>query len=102
MNGRRTMAKPQIRLVAYDIADSKRLRRVAGICLDYGIRVQKSLFECHLSEEVFHEFWNRLETAIDPEQDSLSAYPVCRACLRRRTAAGRAPPIPFSDEGFVF
>ena len=38
-------------LILYDVATSddggpKRLRRVARACLDYGQRVQKSVFEC--------------------------------------------------------
>ena len=53
-NGRRTRLFPapvnthRVWLVAYDIADAGRLARVACICLDYGVRVQKSLFECDI------------------------------------------------------
>ena len=32
-------------IVAYDIADPKRLQRIAKIMKDYGLRVQKSIFE---------------------------------------------------------
>ena len=38
-------------LVAYDIADPSRLRRVAKACEDYGIRLEKSVFQCDLPEE---------------------------------------------------
>ena len=42
-----------LHLIAYDIASDKRLRRVARICEDYGIRVEKSVFECDLSDGDF-------------------------------------------------
>ena len=91
----------QVWLVAYDIADPKRLGKVAKTCLDYGVRLQNSLFECNVSSEAFRELWERLEAIIDPEQDVLMACPICRACLRRRTVAGRAPLRP-PLEGFLF
>ena len=42
-------------LVTYDVntmdkAGARRLRKVAKACLDYGHRVQNSVFECELSE----------------------------------------------------
>ena len=37
-------------LAIYDIADGKRLHRVAAILEDYGFRVQKSVFELRLSD----------------------------------------------------
>ena len=36
-------------IVAYDISDKKRLRKVAQICERFLIRVQKSVFEGELS-----------------------------------------------------
>ena len=37
-------------LVTYDIADPRRLRRVAKVSEGFGRRVQKSVFECELDE----------------------------------------------------
>jgi hypothetical protein len=36
--------KEMLRIIVYDIACPKRLRRVAQTCLDFGVRVQKSVF----------------------------------------------------------
>ena len=44
-------------LLAYDIADPKRLSRVAKVCEDYGVRVQYSVFECHLENGEFEQVW---------------------------------------------
>ena len=66
-------------LVAYDVstttkAGEKRLRRVANICLDYGQRVQNSVFECKLAPADYVAFKNRILDVINPEQDSIRFY----------------------------
>lgn len=69
-------------LITYDVATSepgrvpsgRRLRRVAKLCESYGIRVQKSVFECQLSEKEWVLLKHRLIQSIDPIQDSLRFY----------------------------
>ena len=66
-------------LITYDVATSteggtRRLRRVAKTCLDYGQRVQNSVFECKLDPAQMVELRTRLEKIIDPEHDSLRYY----------------------------
>ena len=77
-----------IRLVAYDITTPKRLRRVAKVCEDYGARIEKSVFECDLNEPTFARFWQQLLREIDPDEDSLIAYRVCKTCVRDIHSAG--------------
>ena len=66
-------------LVSYDVstvepAGRRRLRRVAKACLDYGQRVQNSVFECTVDPERFTRLKLRLLDEFDPEQDSLRFY----------------------------
>ncbi|TVP77114.1 MAG: CRISPR-associated endonuclease Cas2 [Puniceicoccaceae bacterium] len=66
-------------LVAYDVATSspagaRRLRRVAKTCLDYGQRVQNSVFECKLDPALFVEFKSRVLAEIDGSKDSIRIY----------------------------
>lgn len=66
-------------LVTYDIntttADGrKRLRHVAKICLNYGQRVQNSVFECKVDEGQFRMIKHQLSTVINHEKDSLRFY----------------------------
>ena len=61
-----------LRIVAYDIADPRRLRRVALACLDFGIRIEKSVFECDLRNDQFDELWEKLKTIVNREADSCS------------------------------
>lgn len=66
-------------LVAYDVSTEMptgrtRLRKVAKICEGFGQRVQKSVFECVLSEMQLVQLEHRLSGVIDPEIDSLRIY----------------------------
>jgi CRISPR-associated protein Cas2 len=66
-------------LVAYDVstetaAGRRRLRRVAKACEGYGQRVQKSVFECSLTEAQLERLMQRLVNEIDPAEDSLRVY----------------------------
>ncbi len=63
-------------LVAYDITDAKRLKKVADCCKDFGVRVQYSVFECRLEADKFNLFWKRLTALVDPKEDRLVAYPI--------------------------
>ena len=66
-------------LVTYDVETmtsdgQRRLRQVARQCLNYGQRVQNSVFECHLDAAICREVEHKLEQIIDPETDSLRFY----------------------------
>lgn len=66
-------------LIAYDVSTvsedgKKRLRRVAKQCVNYGQRVQNSVFECLLDPAQFVQLRHTLEAIIDKEQDSLRYY----------------------------
>ncbi len=69
-----------VRVIAYDIASPKRLRRVAKTCLDYGIRIEKSVFECDLNDSQFAELWVKLKRITVANEDSLVAYSMCKKC----------------------
>jgi CRISPR-associated protein Cas2 len=66
-------------LVAYDVstetrAGRRRLRRVARVCLDYGQRVQKSVFECRVDKTTYEVLEKRLLDEIDSREDNLRLY----------------------------
>lgn len=66
-------------LITYDVntetaAGRKRLRKVAKLCVDYGQRVQNSVFECKIDAAQCAQLKHRLEELIDPETDSLRFY----------------------------
>ncbi|HBM15073.1 MAG TPA: CRISPR-associated endonuclease Cas2 [Lentisphaeria bacterium] len=75
-------------IIAYDIREPKRLRKVAKTCEDYGIRVEYSVFECDFSEEIFREFWDKLKLHVDEDEDSLLAYRICGSCVQKIESSG--------------
>ncbi|MGN1129010.1 MAG: CRISPR-associated endonuclease Cas2 [Candidatus Flemingiibacterium sp.] len=68
-------------LITYDVntenaAGRKRLRRVAKQCVNYGQRVQNSVFECQLDSAKLREVEAILENIIDKSCDSLRFYTI--------------------------
>jgi CRISPR-associated protein Cas2 len=66
-------------LVAYDVCTEtkegqRRLRKVAQTCLNFGQRVQKSVFECVVSELQYECLKQRLLEIIDLAEDNLRLY----------------------------
>lgn len=66
-------------VVSYDVSTkepkgARRLRRVAKACLDYGQRVQNSVFECIVDPEQWTKLRLRLLDEFDPSEDSLRFY----------------------------
>lgn len=66
-------------LITYDVntqtsAGRKRLRKVAKECVNYGQRVQNSVFECVMDAAKCREVKNILVNLIDPKHDSLRFY----------------------------
>lgn len=66
-------------LITYDVntvdkQGRKRLRRVAKECVNYGVRVQNSVFECVITSAQFRILKQKLIEEINPEKDSLRFY----------------------------
>ena len=89
-------------LVTYDVSTTsregrRRLRQVARKCLDFGQRVQNSVFEC----QVTWEQWTRLRLdlldLIDPSEDSLRFYMLGNRWRGRVEHHGVNPTIDFES-----
>lgn len=66
-------------VVSYDVSTLKpegrrRLRRIAKICLDFGQRVQSSVFQCEVDPTQWTQLRHRLLQAYDESEDSLRFY----------------------------
>ncbi len=64
-------------VVCFDISDPKRLRKVAGEMGNFGVRVQKSVFECHIDTAGVQKLQKRLARVIVEEEDKVRYYPLC-------------------------
>ncbi|MEO8714852.1 MAG: CRISPR-associated endonuclease Cas2 [Acetobacteraceae bacterium] len=85
-------------LITYDVstidaAGRRRLRRVARACLDFGQRVQNSVFECEVEPAQWAALRARLAGEIDPGADSLRFYRLGAEGRRRVEHVGAKPTL---------
>ena len=74
-------------------AGKARLRKVAKQCVNYGQRVQNSVFECEVDPAMWTVLKNKLESIIDKEHDSLRYYYLGSNWERRVEHIGAKPTI---------
>lgn len=89
-------------LVTYDVQTEtlegkRRLRNVARLCMDYGQRVQNSVFECVLTEVQLVQLKSKLEDAIDAQCDSIRIYYLNRSENRRIITIGKNESVNVED-----
>lgn len=90
-------------LVTYDVSvvakgGQRRLRHIAKVCLDYGMRVQNSVFECEVDPAQFVMLKNRLTEIFDSENDSLRFYFLGKRGRKKVEHIGaKTVPDIFSD-----
>ena len=89
-------------LITYDVstlekAGQRRLRRVAQACEDYGVRVQKSVFECQVGQKEWTLLKDRLLSEIRTTEDSLRFYHIDEKAAQRIEHFGVGKPIDLSE-----
>lgn len=63
-------------LLAYDIANPKRLKKTHRLLKKEGLAVQKSVFFVQGREQDVNDLLDRLAVVLDPQDDDLRAYPI--------------------------
>ncbi|MFN4073422.1 MAG: CRISPR-associated endonuclease Cas2 [Thermus sp.] len=77
--------------IAYDIPDDTRRVKLANLLKSYGERVQLSVFECYLDEDLLGDLRLRARKLLDLSQDALRIYPIAGEVLILGT--GRVPEM---------
>lgn len=85
-------------LVSYDVRSqdkvgARRLRHIAKACLDFGQRVQYSVFEIEVDSAQWVALKNRLVQIIDPATDSLRLYYLGQQWKDRVEHVGAKPVL---------
>ena len=93
---------PMLILVTYDVATGdkagqRRLRSVAKKCLNFGQRVQNSVFECSVNNEQYVHLKQQLIDLINPDQDSLRFYMLGNEWKHRVEHIGVKPSLDLDD-----
>ena len=90
-------------LITYDVdttseVGKKRLRKVAKECVNYGRRVQNSVFECLLTEAQFCILKNKIESIINEELDSVRFYFLGNNWNKRIESVGKMTTFAIDAE----
>lgn len=71
-----------LHIVSYDIVDNKKRTKLAKKLLNFGSRVQYSVFECNLTQKQLTEMIKQILPFVDLETDSLRIYRLCDTCRK--------------------
>lgn len=82
-----------------DAAGARRLRRVAKVCVNYGQRVQNSVFECVGDAATIEKVKRQLLGIIDPKRDSLRFYRLGNSYMGKIEQYGAKKS--YEAEGFL-
>jgi CRISPR-associated protein Cas2 len=90
-------------LITYDVetltsSGRRRLRQVAKCCLNYGQRVQNSVFECSINGADFVSFKSQLNTLIDHEKDTIRIYHLGKNYNSKIEQLGKSTSFDFNGE----
>ncbi len=75
-------------LAIYDISDTKRLSKIAKLMEDFGIRVQKSVFEIEAPEQTIKILELKAMKLMNLEEDFLVIFDICERDWQKRIKVG--------------
>ena len=79
-------------IVMFDISDAKKYRAIAKVLKKYGRRIQKSVFEAHLTKHQISSMTRSLERLMTSER-----YYCESDCIRIYRIAGNCEAVVFGD-----
>ncbi len=75
-------------IIIYDISDNKTRTKFHKLLKNMGINVQKSVFECDISEYELIEIKKFCKRHLDFETDSVRIYKICYQCISKASVQG--------------
>ena len=67
-------------MISYDVVDDTKRLKLMRFLKDYGTRVQKSVFECNLSPDLYERVKDGVEKIINRRKDKVRYYRLCGCC----------------------
>jgi len=68
-------------VVCYDIGEDKTRNRMSERLLDFGVRIQESVFECVLDDESQERMMEQLDKIPLAATDRVRVYRMCQNCV---------------------
>ena len=78
-----------ITLITYDITEPKRLNDLRRFLKEFGIRTQKSVFECDIDDLAIRRIRSYCKEDLDLSSDSVRIYRICSRCINRVIISGQ-------------
>lgn len=88
-------------LVCYDIVSDTRRNKVAKLLESYGLRVQKSVFECVLDEKQYENLSKYLFRLVNKREDQVRFYPMSAHNRCKVAVLGTQPEFVVDDAAFI-
>lgn len=77
-----------ITLITYDITEPKRLNDLRKFLKEFGLRTQKSVFECDIDDVALKRIRAYCRDHLDIAKDSVRIYKICNRCMSKVTISG--------------
>lgn len=71
-----------LHVVCYDISNDRSRDQMSRRLLDFGTRIQESVFECLLDDALYERLIVRLESVPLGEDDRVRIYRICADCVK--------------------
>jgi CRISPR-associated protein Cas2 len=79
-------------IVAYDVSDDDQRARLAAFLSHYGVRLQKSVFECEVDDDGLAAILATAADLLNLNHDTLHVFRQCHTCHAANHALGQNPP----------
>jgi CRISPR-associated protein Cas2 len=88
-------------LICYDIVQDSRRTKIAHLLEGYGMRVQKSVFECVLDDQQYQNLQKKLLKHLNKTEDQLRFYPLGVRARKKVVVLGVQPDRMVDDAAFI-
>ncbi len=88
-------------LICYDVVSNYRRNKISNLLEGYGMRVQKSVFECILDQQQYEMIHRKLTRYLKPEEDQVRFYPMSAHTRRKVVVLGLQPERQIDDNSFI-
>lgn len=88
-------------LVCYDIVSDTRRNKVSKLLESYGLRVQKSVFECVLDEQQYKSISKLLMRLVNKREDQVRFYPMSAHNRCKVAVVGTQAELNIDDAAFI-
>lgn len=86
-----------ITLITYDITEPKRLNNLRRFLKEFGLRTQKSVFECDIDDVALRRIRAYCRETLDISSDSVRIYKICSRCISKVVISGQGLKVTQLD-----